>query len=94
MTDDPDELRVKFEMARRIALEIEDRDLGHAAVAEMTGLEQVDVSRICDGMVRSYSVWLLMRLLAALGSDIAIEVVPSGDTAGKIYVVDEEKTDE
>ncbi|MGV8856134.1 MAG: helix-turn-helix transcriptional regulator [Devosia sp.] len=88
-TEDADELRVKFDLSRRIALEVEDRDLSQAAVAEMTGLKQPDISRITNGLVKDYSVWRLMRVMAALGHDVAIEVFPSGEPMGTIYTVDE-----
>lgn len=92
-TDDADELRVKFDLSRRIALEVEDRNLSQAAVAEMTGLKQPDVSRITNGLVKDYSVWRLMRVLSSLGQDVAIEVFPSGEPVGTIYTVDESEPD-
>jgi len=91
--DDADELRVKFDLSRRIALEVEDRNLSQAAVAEMTGLKQPDVSRITNGLVKDYSVWRLMRVLSALGQDVAIEVFPSGEPVDAIYTVDEPEPD-
>jgi hypothetical protein len=39
-------------------------------------------------MVKDYSVWRLMRVLSALGQDVAIEVFPSGEPVGTIYMVD------
>lgn len=88
-TEDDEELRVKFDLARMVALEVEGRELSQTTVAEMTGLKQPDVSRITNGMVKDYSVWRLMRVLATLGKDVAIEVIPSGKEMGTIYTVDE-----
>lgn len=87
--DDPEELMVKFDLSRMIALEVEARGLSQAAVAEMTGLKQPDISRITNRVVKDYSVWRLMRVLAALGKDVAIEVFSSDEPSGTIYAVDE-----
>ena len=87
---DAEELQVKFDLSRRIAIEIEDREFSQAKVAEMTGLKQPDISRIVNGIVKDYSVWRLMRVLSAMGQNIAIEVYPSGDDLGSIYTVDEQ----
>lgn len=67
---DPEEARIKFLLANRVALLLENRGLTQAKAAEMAGLAQVDVSRIVNGLVKDYSVFRLMRVLMALGQDI------------------------
>ena len=84
------ELRVKFELARRIALEMEDRGIEIGAAAALAGIDAGAVAKIEQGRVMDCSVWLLMRLLAALGMDVAIEVVPTGREKGTIYVSEDD----
>jgi predicted XRE-type DNA-binding protein len=71
---DPDEMRVKFHLANRIALLIEDQDLRQAEVCDRTGLKQPDVSRIVNGMVSGFSVWRLLLVLKGLGQKVTISV--------------------
>jgi predicted XRE-type DNA-binding protein len=53
---DPGEMRVKFQLAKRIAMLIEDQGLRQADVCDRTGLKQPDVSRIVNGAVSGFSV--------------------------------------
>ncbi len=80
----PDETRLKFSLANRIALLIEDMQLSQAKVAAMTGLAQPDISRIVNGSVKSYSVWRLMSVLAALGQDVTVAVHRSTSPQGRV----------
>jgi predicted XRE-type DNA-binding protein len=71
---DPDEMRVKFYLANRIALVIEDQGLRQADVCDRTGLKQPDVSRIVNGAVSGFSVWRLLQVLKGLGQTVSISV--------------------
>lgn len=82
--ENPDEARLKFSLANRIALLIEDMGLSQAKAAAMTGLAQPDISRIANGSVRSYSVWRLMAVLAALGQDVTVAVHRSAAPQGRV----------
>lgn len=70
----PDESAVKFQLANKIALLVEDHDLSQADVCRMTSLRQADVSRIVNGNVEGYSVWRLMATLKGLGQKVVISV--------------------
>lgn len=83
---DPAEARVKFILANRIALLIEDSGLRQAEVCELTGLKQPDVSRIVNGNVGGYSVWRLLTVLKGLGQHVTIEV-EAPDDAGRALAV-------
>jgi predicted XRE-type DNA-binding protein len=86
--DDPEEMRVKFALANNIALTIEDRNLRQVDVAALAGLAQADVSRIVNGIVKDYSVFRLMRVLAALGKDVSIGVTDASCGRGAIIAPD------
>jgi predicted XRE-type DNA-binding protein len=75
---DPDEMRVKFYLANRIALVIEDQGLRQADVCDRTGLKQPDVSRIVNGTVSGFSVWRLLQVLKGLGQTVTISVQAPG----------------
>jgi predicted XRE-type DNA-binding protein len=82
---DPDETRLKYLISNEIALLLESRDLSQATAAQMTGLAQPDVSRIANGNVKDYSVWRLMRALAALGKDITLTFSDAPGEVGGVY---------
>lgn len=71
---DPDEMRVKFYLANRIALLIEDQGLRQTDVCDRIGLKQPDVSRIVNGAVSGFSVWRLLLVLKGLGQKVTISV--------------------
>jgi predicted XRE-type DNA-binding protein len=71
---DADEMRVKFYLANRIALLIEDQNLRQADVCDRTGLKQPDVSKIVNGTVSGFSVWRLLLVLKGLGQKVTISV--------------------
>jgi predicted XRE-type DNA-binding protein len=88
--DNPDEMRIKFALANAVALAIEDAGLTQQKAALLMGLQQSDVSRIVNGVVKDYSVFRLMNGLACLGKDIAIGVSDSASERGEIVAVFEE----
>ena len=79
---DPDEARVKFQLANQIALLMEDHGLRQARVCELTGLKQPDVSKIVNGNVSGFSVWRLLQVLRGLGErvTISVEAPDAGET--------------
>jgi predicted XRE-type DNA-binding protein len=77
--EDTDEFRVKTHLCHEIASIVEARNLTQAATAQITGLEQSDVSRIINYRHDTYSVWRLMKMLSALGADILITVNPTSE---------------
>lgn len=71
---DPDEARVKFQLANQIALLVEDHGLRQTDVCELTGLKQPDASKIVNGNVSGFSVWRLLQVLKGLGERVTILV--------------------
>jgi predicted XRE-type DNA-binding protein len=82
---DPDEFRVKSHLCHTIASIVEARDLTQQQEADLTEQKQADISRIINSRHAEYSVWRLMKILAALGADVGIVVNPdSGNDRGII----------
>ena len=77
---DPEEARLKFHLANKITLLIEDKKLRQIEVCKRTGLKQPDVSRIVNGNVSGFSVWRLLQTLKRLGERVTISIEPA--TAG------------
>lgn len=71
---DPEEAKIKFQLANQIALLMEDHDLRQADVCGLTGLKQPDVSKIVNGNVSGFSVWRLLLVLKGLGERVTISV--------------------
>ena len=65
---------LKAGLATRINRMIQERGLKQVEAARLLGLSQPDVSRLVRGNFREYSVERLLRLLAALGSDVRIVI--------------------
>jgi predicted XRE-type DNA-binding protein len=83
--EDPDEFRVKTHLCYAIATIIEAKGLTQSRAAELTGQQQTDISRIINSRHNDYSVWRLIKVLAALGADIGIVINPdSGNDRGII----------
>ncbi len=80
---DPDEARVKFQLANQIALLMEDHKLRQADVCRLTGLKQPDVSKIVNGNVSGFSVWRLLQALKGLGQHVTITVAAPEDDAAR-----------
>jgi len=80
----PDETRLKFSLANRIAVLIEDMRLSQAKVAAVTGLAQPDISRIVNGSVKNYSLYRLIQVLTALGQDVTVAVHRSAAAQGRV----------
>lgn len=81
---DPEEARTKGFLANQISITMQERGLSQKDVALLTGLQQPDVSRITNYNLAEYSVWRLMKALAAIGYDLSIGVQPSAMEKGEI----------
>jgi predicted XRE-type DNA-binding protein len=81
---DTQEFRVKAHLCHEIASILVGRKLTPERAAEIVGVSESDVSRISNSLVDDYSVWKLMKVLAALGSDVVIRINPAGDEPGVI----------
>jgi predicted XRE-type DNA-binding protein len=76
--EDPDEFRVKAHLCNEIASILDVRKLTQAKAAGITREMQADLSRIVNSRFEDYSVWRLIKILSALGTDVLIAVNPSG----------------
>ena len=78
---------LKAELVTRIDRIIRQRGLKQVEAAESLGLSQPDVSRLLRGNFRDYSTERLLRLLTALGCDVAIVVrEPDSPRQGRLSV--------
>lgn len=75
---DTEEFRVKAHLCNEIAGIIESRSLTQEQAAKLTGQKQADISRVVNSRFDDYSVWRLIKLLAALNGDVMISVNPNG----------------
>jgi predicted XRE-type DNA-binding protein len=80
--EDPDEFRAKAHLCNEIASILEVRKLTQEKAAGITGQKQAALSRIVNSRFEDYSVWRIMKILSALGTDVLIAVNrPAGMTA-------------
>ena len=78
---------VKAELARRIALEIEERMLTQREAAEILGIDQPKVSAIARGRLKELSLDRLLTFLGRLGLDVDIVVSanPEPERAPRLF---------
>lgn len=69
-----DKLLAKADLANAIAALLEGRNLSNAKVAQLTGFEANDFSRIRNAEISRFTVDRLMDMLNALGSRVRVEV--------------------
>lgn len=86
---DPDELRIKMELSRRLAMRLEHTQISLLEIEGLTDVDAMDIAAVANGDVRLYSMWTIMKLLAATGMDIAIDVFAADRGDGAVYVVEE-----
>jgi len=77
----------KAELTAKIAEVISSRGLTQAAAAKVLGIDQPKVSALLRGQLAGFSVERLLKLLAALGSDVEIVVRPRARGHGHLRVV-------
>ena len=81
---DAAEMQRKSQLAAEIARAIKARRLTQQGAAELLGVDQSKVSRICRGQFRGVSEAKLLELVAKLGHDVKIVVGPVRRRAGRI----------
>ena len=74
--ENPDELLVKAELARRISGIITSQNTTQAEATEILGIDQPKVSALINGKLSNFSTIRLFRFLNALGRDVEIVVKP------------------
>ena len=81
---DAAQLQRKSQLAAEIVRAIKARRLTQEAAAALLGIDQSKVSRITRGQFRGVSEAKMLELVAKLGRDVKIVVVPVRRRAGKI----------
>jgi predicted XRE-type DNA-binding protein len=86
---EPEEELTKVQLASHIRQIIKRRRLTQAAAAALMGIDQPKVSALLNGRLANFSSERLMRLLTALGQDVAIVVKakPRQRQRGRIQVI-------
>jgi len=82
----PAEALAKAELVLQIATAIKNAKLGQEAAARRVGLDQPKISRLLQGNAKGFSTERLFKILNALGRNIEIKVVNSGQPTGEIRV--------
>ncbi len=88
---DPEESRVRAELAFQIAQLVRRKGLRQNQVAKILGVDQSKVSKLVRGRISGFTSDRLFRFLNALGCNVGIEVQESRKsvrkTRGKVVVV-------
>src|SRR5450755_1196521 len=71
---DPEESRLRADLARQIVRLVRKRGLRQTEVAEMLGVDQAKVSKLVRGRISGFTSDRLLRFLKALGCSVRIEV--------------------
>jgi predicted XRE-type DNA-binding protein len=66
---------------------LEERQLTQTEAAQVMGVHQPTVSKLKGYQMETFSVERLMRLITTLGQDVAIEIRPRAEGAGRVRVV-------
>ena len=85
--ENPDELLVKAELARKIGGIVTSQKMTQAEAAELLGIDQPKVSALINGKLSGFSTARLFRFLNALGRDVEIVVKPKALTQAQTRVV-------
>lgn len=80
------ELQVKSGLARQISIAIKNKNLKQREAEIITGVSQGDISKIMNGYCDRFSIERLFNMLTKLGQDIEINVHPSDQKEGHIFM--------
>jgi len=81
--ENPEEELAKAKLVYAISKVIDAKGLTQAAVAEMIGIDQPQVSKLLRGQTAGYSSDRLIRILNELGQDVEIRVRPKPAKANR-----------
>ncbi len=84
---DPEESRVRADLASKIARIIQKRNLRQVEVAKILGVDQTKVSKLVRGRISGFTSDRLFRYLEALGCDVKIVIKEKRSARGKVEVV-------
>jgi predicted XRE-type DNA-binding protein len=84
----PEEALAKAELAHKIAVLIQERDLTQSQAAKLLGIDQPKVSLLLRGRLTGFSIERLMRFLLLFGQDIKIiiQASPRGASTARVLV--------
>jgi predicted XRE-type DNA-binding protein len=85
--ENPDELLVKAELARKISGIVTSQNMTQAEAAELLGIDQPKVSALINGKLSEFSTTRLFRFLNALGRDVEIVVKPKSFSKAQTRVI-------
>ena len=85
--ENPEEMLVKAELARRIGIILEERKLTQIEAGEILGIDQPKVSALVRGRLTGFSTTRLLKFLNELGSDIEIVVKPKSQLGSKGRII-------
>src|SRR5689334_2372239 len=74
---DADELRAKADLVIAVTRIIRQQRLTQTQAAALVGLGQPDLSRLLRGKMEGFSIERLIRVLAALGYEVVVQVRPA-----------------
>lgn len=86
--ENPDEMLIKAELARRISKIIKNRRLTQRQAARLLHVDQPKVSALINGKLRDFSTERLVRFLLALGRDVELRITkaPKSREQGRVKV--------
>jgi predicted XRE-type DNA-binding protein len=84
----PEEALAKAELAHKIALLIQNKELTQVQTAKLLGVDQPKISALVRGQLAGFSLERLMRFLLLLGQDIKITVqaCPRSRSQARVHV--------
>jgi predicted XRE-type DNA-binding protein len=85
--ENPDELLVKAELARKISGIVTSQNMTQAEAAEILGIDHPKVSALMNGKLSGFSATRLFRFLNALGRDVEIVVKPKSLSKAQTRVI-------
>ncbi|NJN21259.1 MAG: XRE family transcriptional regulator [Leptolyngbya sp. RL_3_1] len=85
--ENPDELLIKAELARKISGIVASQEMTQAEAAELLSVDQPKVSALINGKLSGFSTSRLFRFLNALGRDVEIVVKPKSLSKAQTRVI-------
>ena len=84
--EDADDLVLRTELMRKIALVVENRRLTQVEAGKLIGMDQPRVSALLRGRITKFSTERLLKALSDLGQDVELRIAPARTGKGRIHV--------
>jgi predicted XRE-type DNA-binding protein len=85
--EDADDLVLRTELMRKIALVVENRHLTQTEAGKLIGMDQPRMSALIHGKITKFSTERLIKALNDLGHDIELRIRPSIRERGVTRVI-------